>query len=302
MNGAAATPALSVVLAGRDRWPAIRTALDALHDQAAAVGGEIVLAVGGPHVVPPAEMARYPAARRVEIPGGSVFRLRAAALALCRAPIVAITEDHARVADDWCRRVLEAHAEHPEADAIGGVVENGATKTLKDRVGFFIANGPFMRPIDVGPSRVISQQANVSYKRAALPVEDAPLGFMAHTFHQRLAGRGAVLRTDDRRLVTHVQELGLAGHASGHFHNGRSIAAFRAAEMPPWRRPLRALACVALPPVMLYRTVSTVLGKRRERATLAAGLPLMIGLLCCHAAGEFLGYVAGPGTSPEHVD
>ena len=57
-----------------------------------------------------------------------------------------------------------------------------------------------------------------------------------------------------------------------------------------------------LPPVMLMRTLTAVLPKRRYRGSIAIGLPLMIWLLCCHAAGELLGYLAGPGRSPEQVE
>jgi hypothetical protein len=298
----AAIPTISVVIACREPWPALERALTAVHDQVADVGGELVVAIATTDAAPIDAAERHPHARFVVVPGGSVFRLRAAALARCRAPIVAITEDHAYVAPDWCRRVLEAHAEHPEAAAIGGVVENGATRSLKDRVGFFIANGPFMPPVEAGAHAAISQQANVSYKRDVLPRVMPPLGFMVHTFHEELRRRGAVLLADDRLVAFHVQELSLAGHAAGHFHNGRSIAAFRAAHLAAWWRPIRALGCFVLPPVMLARTLRALVAKGQDPALLARGLPVMIGLLCCHAAGELLGWVAGPGTSPEHVD
>lgn len=295
-------PAISIVLCTKDPWPVLQRALDALHGQAASAGGEIVIGVATPSAIPPDAAERYPVACWIHEPDASVFRLRAAALAACRAPIVAITEDHAYVDADWCRAVLAAHAEHPDAAAIGGVVENGATRTLGNRVGFLIANGPFLPPIRVGPSRAISQQANVSYKRAVLPPRSPPLGFMVHTFHEALRARGAVLRTDDRIVAFHVQELSLAGHMAGHFHNGRSMAAFRAARMAPGLRTVRALACLVLPTVMLTRTVATVVQKRRFYGSMLLGLPLMTWLLCCHAVGEMVGYVAGPGRSPEHVN
>ena len=295
-------PTISVVLSVQDPWPTARRALDALHAQIVAAGGEIVIAIATRAALPADVAERYPRARCVEVPGASVFRLRAAALAKCRAPIVALTEDHAYVDADWCRRVLAAHAEHPEAAAIGGVVENGATRTLADRVGFLIANGPFLPPLPDGPRAAISQQANVSYKRTALPTSPSPLGFMVHTFHEELRSRGGVLHTDPRMVAFHVQELSLAGHMAGHFHNGRSIAAFRAERMAPWRRTVRALGCLVLPAVMLGRTVRTVWPKRRFRGSLIAGLPLMAWLLGCHAAGELLGYLGGPGRSPERVN
>src|SRR5512140_3040108 len=158
------TPPLSVIIAGRERWPALRACLDALQPQAVALGVEVVVAVTGADVQPPDPAVRYPGVVWVTQPGGSVFSLRALALRHAHGDVVAVTEDHAWVERDWCRRILDAYAAHPDAVAIGGVVENGATAALVDWASFFIANGPFMAPIANGVSESISLQANVSYK------------------------------------------------------------------------------------------------------------------------------------------
>lgn len=297
-----ASPSLSVVIVSRDPWPALHRSLDVLHSQIITVGGEIIVGVSDRRAVPPDADRLYPAVTWLEERGASVFRLRALALSRCRGEIVAFTEDHAWVESDWCQTVLDAHAQHPEAAAIGGVVENEATRTLKDWVGFFVASGPFMRPICNGANGTISLQANVSYKRHALPMKLPELGLMAMTLHQELRERGAKLVADDRLVAYHIQELTLGGHSAGHFHNGRTIAAFRVLRMAPWLRPVRALGCFILPPVMLWRTVTAILGKRRYTRTLLLGLPLLVWFLCCHAAGELLGYLAGPGKSPQGVN
>ncbi|MBI3769769.1 MAG: glycosyltransferase [Deltaproteobacteria bacterium] len=295
------TPPLSIIIAARDPWPALRECVDALYPQAIAIGAEIVIAVSGAHTLPPEPRRRYPAITWLEELDGSVFSLRALALAHTHADIVAITEDHAWVTNDWCRRILEAHAGHPEAAAIGGVVENGATGTLIDRASFFVANGPFMRPIANGVVDTISLQANVSYKRRALPARLPPLGFMQMTFNRDLSARGETLVADDRLVVQHVQALDWRRHSAGHFHNGRSIAAFRLERMSSALRLLRALGCFVLPPVMLGRTLWTIGAKRRYARDLVTAVPAMIWLLCCHAMGELFGYVAGPGDSPRRV-
>jgi hypothetical protein len=93
-------------------------------------------------------------------------------------------------------------------------------------------------------------------------------------------------------VVDHVQSLGWRGHSAGHFHNGRSIAAFRCIDASPWYRLLRAAGCFVLPPV---------LSKRRLQGKLIASLPWLAWLLCCHAAGELAGYLAGPGDSLRRV-
>lgn len=294
-------PTLSIIVAARDPWPALRDCLHALHPQAMATGAEIVVAASDPRALPPDAHDAYPQVRWLEQTAGSVFTLRALALAHVRADLVAITEDHAWVAPDWCRRIIEAHAAHPEAAAIGGVVENGATDTPLDWASFFISNGPFMPPVATGVTTSISLQANVSYKRRTLATDIPTMGLMQMTFNRDLAAAGATMITDDRLLVYHVQALGWREHSAAHFHNGRSIAAFRLATMPASMRPVRALGCLVLPLVMLARTVRTVGAKRRHGRALLASLPPMIWLLCCHALGELCGYVAGPGDSPGRV-
>jgi hypothetical protein len=251
--------------------------------------------------MPPDAATRYPSVTWLEEPGGSVFSLRALAVRHARGDVLAITEDHAWVERDWCRGIVEAHAAHPEAIAIGGAVENGATATHVDWASFFISNGPYMPPLAVGPVPSISLQANVSYKRRALAVDFPALGLMQFTFNRELAADGATMIADDRLVVQHVQALSWREHTVAHFHNGRSIAAFRLERMPAAMRPLRALGCLVLPPVMLTRTLRAVAAKKRHRRELLASLPPMVWLLSCHAIGELCGYVAGPGRSPWEV-
>src|SRR5699024_5027539 len=50
-------------------------------------------------------------------------RRRAAGLKVSRGRIIAMTEDHALPAPDWCRQILAAH--DGEAPVIGGAIENG---------------------------------------------------------------------------------------------------------------------------------------------------------------------------------
>jgi Glycosyl transferase family 2 len=204
---ATSTPALSVILVTRHPWPGVRGALDALHAQAAAVDAEVIVGVSDPAAIPVEAAQKYPEVVWVEERGASVFRLRAAALKCCRAEIVALTEDHAWVAPDWCQQILAAHARYPAAAAIGGVVENGATRFVRDWAGFFVSGGAFAIPIQNGAASTISQQANVSYKRRMFPTDLPRLGLMVHTLHEELRRRGATLVADDRLIVHHVQEL-----------------------------------------------------------------------------------------------
>ena len=264
----------------------------------------MVVGDGDGGALPPGAETRFPGLRRVIKPGGSPLRLRFLAVQAARGEIVAITEDHCRPEPGWCAAAIAAHRAHPEAAAIGGSVENGATGRLIDWASFFIAHGPFLPPVGSREATSIALQANVTYKRSALAgLPPPPEGEMMELHvNSALRARGAVLRVDDSLRVVHDQSLGVRGTAAGHFHNGRSIAGLRIAYVSPWERFWRGAGSPALPLVLTVRSSRAVLALRRHRRTLARALPAMLLLASCHAAGELVGSLAGPGDSPARLD
>jgi hypothetical protein len=291
---------LSVIIATNNPWPQVEKSLASLVDQARAVGGEIILADGCGRALPDAAHP-YSDVIWLKAPGSSTFRLRSLAVGRARGEIIAVTEDHCHVHAGWCDGILKAHAEHPSAAAIGGAVENGASHHLVDWAAFLIANSPFMRPLRNGASERIALQANISYKRRAVAADSFPdLGMMEMLHNQTLRRRGDTLVADDRIVVDHVQCHDFPTFCALHFHNGRSIAGFRLTRIGTPERLLRLGGCFVLPPVMLWRTLRPVFEKRRFRSQALASLPFLMSLLLCHAAGEFLGYLAGPGHSPRY--
>ena len=297
-------PPLSVVVACCEPWPELEPCLDALWDQACAAGAEVVVGDGDGDALPPDAETRFPGLRRVVEHGASPLRLRFLGVEAARGEIVAITEDHCRPAPDWCAAAIAAHRAHPEAAAIGGSVENGATDRLIDWASFFIAHGPFLPPVGSGERTSIALQANVTYKRAALAaLPPPPEGEMMELHvNNALRAQGRVLRVEDSLRAVHDQSLGARGTSAGHFHNGRSIAGLRIAYASPWERLWRGAGVLALPLVLTTRSSRAVLSRRCYRATLVKALPAMLWLTCCHAAGELVGSVAGPGDSPSRLD
>lgn len=145
------SPAISITIGTIQGWPAIRRVIASAEAAAAPVGGEVVVTDGSGLPVPdPAELA--PTTTWRTMPGASVFQLRGLGYRLSRAPIMAITEDHCRVPPDWAKKMLDAHAAHPEAAAIGGSVENGATGSGLDWAAFLVVQTPMAAPIVSGPA------------------------------------------------------------------------------------------------------------------------------------------------------
>src|SRR5205823_3958428 len=142
--------------------------------------------------------------------------------------VIAITEDHVAVAPDWIERILAAHAQFPNAGAIGGAVYNRTDEKLVDWAAFFLTQGPFMPPLDNGVAPRISGPANVSYKSRVLKrlggdEEQGVIDFL----ELPAALEGEDLVADDSIRVWHSQSQGLVGTSRAEFDNGRTIAGYR---------------------------------------------------------------------------
>lgn len=290
---------LSVVIATVDPWPAVAAVLESVLAQTEAVGGEVVIADGHGQGLP--DGAEYPSVVTVRRPGASIFQARASGLARARGRIVAVTEDHCRVAPDWCEAVLAAFDGEPGTMVVGGAVENGAAATLLDQMHFLIANGPSMRPLGRAGPRSMSGQANVSYRREVLAGADTGHGVLQMQLNRDLGRAGVAMKLDGRPLVWHDQHLDLGGALRLHFHNGRCIAGFRRPRLGVAAWVARLASCAVLPAYLAARAVAIAWRKGRLRLRSALGLPLLVLLGWSHAAGELVGYLSGLGDSPRHM-
>ncbi len=295
-------PPLTIVIGTGEGWPYIRDLLGAIRTDAEAAGAEIVVADGS--VAPePSRDAIGPAVRWIKKEAPSVFWLYARALREARGEVVALTEDHAIPRPGWVPAIIRAHADHPEAAAIGGAIENGSTESLLDWASYFSAQGPHMGPLGDQAVRMTTNEANVSYKRWALEDLDDNdgLGFMAILHNRRLAESGAILRDDDRMVVDHMETIGFVGQTAIHFHNGRSIAGFRRRNGMSAEEWLRMGVALVLPAWRTVRIVRTGLAKGRQRDKLLASAPWTLWLEYAQGMGHLAGYATGPGDSPSHL-
>ncbi len=269
---------------------------------AESVGAEIVV-VDGSNNMPPLPEDIGPAVRWLKSPGDSVFVLYAIGLRAARGDVVALTEDHALPRAGWIAAVLDAHERHPEAAAIGGAIENGSAEGLLEWASYFTTQGPHMAPLGDSVVAMTTNEANVSYKRGTLERYDPDdgSGFMAILYNQRLAQAGEVLRVDDRMVVDHFETVGLRWTTSIHYHNGRTISAFRRARGMTREEWLRMATAYMLPAWRVGRVIRTGLAKGRLRRELLMSAPFAVWLEYVQATGHLMGYLAGPGDSPNHL-
>jgi glycosyl transferase family 2 len=293
-------PSLSITVSTITGWPAIGRWLSMMETAAARVGGEIVVVDGSGAPMPPSGAVASTTSWHRH-PGLSIFQLRQIGFQQARGPIILVTEDHVIVPPDWCERYLAAFAATPEAMAIGGSVENGATRTLADWAAFLVSQTAVVAPIESGPVSRLSGAVNVAYRADALVDVDDHDGLGANDWlHQRdLHERGGLLIADDTIRVAHDQSCSLAEFTALHFHAGRTTGGFLRAELSPQGR-LRLLAIGVAPYVRLARVVGT-LNERGHGRTVRRAWPIMLWLLYAQAAGQFIGTLVGPGDSPRRL-
>jgi len=289
-------PELSVVLGSRQPWPEAEMTIASIYEQACSLDAEIILASAGDAEKPAALATRYPRVQWHAFPGETIYRLRAAAVACATARIVAWTEDHVRVGSDWCARVLAAHAANPSAAAIGGVVDNGHPESAKDWAHHFVIFGPVTSPLADGVSVPLSGAANFSIKRdLLLPLPDWGLAEMFLV--QEMRARDIPMAVDPSIVVHHIQPVPLSVLFRYHFHNGRTIAAFRSTTEARLLRLLRLGGCAILPFYLAGLRAVQVWPKRSRRRELVTALPWMLCLTAAQSVGEAVGYLVGGGRS-----
>jgi hypothetical protein len=300
-NGSAA-PTISVVVGTGEGWPYVRELVQSLSREAETIGAEIIIADGSDNPAPAADDLG-PTVSWLPAPGEAVFALYVRAMRAARGDVVALTEDHALPRPGWISAALQAHAEHPDAAAIGGAIENGTTDGLIEWASYFTTQGPHMAPLGNKVVQATTNEANIAYKRAALERVDPDegMGFMAVLYNRRLAESGETLRVDDRMVVDHFETTGWWPTTAIHFHNGRSIGGFRRERGMTNEDWVRMAVSLMLPAWRTVRVLRTGLAKRRLRRELLASAPWALWLEYVQGVGHLTGYVAGPGSSPQHM-
>jgi hypothetical protein len=294
------TPALSVVVASVNGWDVLGPTLDALDAQPERDRIEVIVveAVGEP--VRMRLRGHQPPVVLVESERLPIPRLRHLGVCRARGKVVAILEDHGRVAPDWAAVVLQAH-QGPWA-AVGGAVENGQGGLLNWAV-FFCEYTPYMRPVAEGETADLPGN-NIAYKRPYLLRHAHVLqqGQWESWINDRLRADGVPIVSTNAMVVHHIKSFRLGNFLLQRFHFARSYAGMRRVSQTPLRRLIYGVGSLALPGLLFARVTLTVLRKRRHLTRFALVWPLVALFLTVGAVGEMVGYLFGPGASLEKVE
>jgi hypothetical protein len=102
-------------------------------------------------------------------------------------------------------------------------------------------------------------------------------------------------------VVGHKMHFTFFGYLSQRYLYARFYAGARVEGASLPRRLAYGAAAFALPPLLLYRTVRSIVAKRRHLRQLTASIPLLCVFVTSWGVGEIVGYWFGGGTALSRV-
>jgi len=244
---------------------------------------------------------RFPKARLIPVPRETTIpRMREIAFGEASADAVAVIEDHVIVPPRWARQLLDAQRE--TGAVVGGSIDNAARSSVVDWAAFLCEYSHCITPLPAGPTSGLPGN-NIVYDRSLLQRyrDTIAAGKWENYLHDAMHRDGVpmVLRPDIG--VGHKKHYTVGEYLSQRFLYARSYAGERVKGMPLSKRLVYGAAAFALPPLLLYRTVTRVLAKRRYRMQLLLSIPLLVLFIASWTAGEIVGYWFGAGDSLSRV-
>lgn len=302
----AGAPALSVVVVTPARFAQLRRTVHALRDQDVAERMELLLVAPDEAALSDrvaADTAGIGAVRVVGVgPIANVDKASAAGVHAARAPVVAIVEDHAFPQPEWARALLEAHAAHPEAVAVGSLMLNANPDRGLSWANLLIAYGEYTDPRRHGAIGTLPGH-NVCLKRAAILERygDRLVDALGRdgTLMEDLAASDRPLVLALRARIAHVNPSRLAPTVRLRVAAGR-LYGTRRATAGGWgsaRRALYVLGGPLIPFVRLRRLGAEHFGGGRRADVRGRALPALFLGLVLDAIGQMLGYAMGPGNA-----
>ncbi len=294
----AARPDVSVVIASVNGLPYPLRCLEALDRQDGDQNVEVIVAdCTGPETVA-AITERFPAVRVLSYDERkSVPWLRAAGIRTAHGRLVAVTEDHCVPRPDWINVMVEA-AQRTGWSAIGGGVENGSVEHLIDWAVYFCEYHALMSPVPAGPATAIPGM-NVVYDMDRLTDLRNVFGegLWENFLHDHIRAGGHEIGLEPSMVVDHCKRFTIQMFVAERFAYSRAFAGRRVEGQTLGQRMTWAAKSFLVAPLVMARITRVVFQRRRHLGWYIRSLPLVALFSVVGAAGEFVGYLAGPGDS-----
>ena len=295
-------PKISVIIACVNGLPWIDECLAALEKQQGSIESEIIVANcckdGTSHHI----KEKFPGVKLLDFSERlTIPELRSTGISQATGDIIAITEDHCNVSEDWFQEILKAH--DSEYGAIGGTVINGSVDRITDWAVYLCEYSHVMPPIPSGEVGGIAGN-NASYKREVLDRVDESIkrNYWEFFLHEELKKAGVKFLSEPALIVYHKKEFGFLYFLAQRFHYSRSFAGMRRSKAPISKRVLYVLFSPLLPFLLTWRIARQVFGKKRHRKQFLLSIPLLLAFMVSYTLGELVGYLFGSGKSLAKVE
>ena len=299
----APAPQLSVVIASIVGAPFIDDCLESVRAQAAELGAEVIVVACGATEYADRIRRAFPWVRVIHRPEReTVPELRRYGVQEARGEIVAIIEEHCLAAPDWLRCAAAAHA-RGDYGAVGGPVADHAYSRLTDWVVYFVEYNSQLPPVPAGESTFVGG-ANIAYRRRVLRDHWhlLGLGYWEATLHPALLAEGITLLCVPEMVVQHRGPFEFGYYLQQRYWFSRAFAGARAQSLSAAHRVAYLVTAPVLPFVLLARMAWRVWQKRCRVGKFAMSVPLLLPALTVYVAGEWMGYLAGPGDALSKVE
>lgn len=294
---------VSVVVASLVGAPFVDDCLSSLESQARDLGAEVIVVACG--------SSEYAARIAKKFPWTQVLHreeretipdLRRHGVDAATGDIIAVVEEHCTVAPDWLARAIEARA-GGEYGVVGGPVVDNSYKRLRDWVVYFLEYNGYLPPWHDG-ERYELGSANIAYSHSLLVQyrEFLSGGYWEAGLHPRLAAAGVKFRSAPEMKVYHRGPFDYGYYLQQRYWFSRAFAGCRAGAMAPAKKIAYFIASPLVPFLLLARMTKRVLDKDCRRAKFIQSVPLLLPALFVYVAGEFVGYLAGPGEALMKVE
>ena len=296
-------PKISVVIASKVGAPFIGQCLDSVRAEAQALGAEVIVVAAGTDSYAARLAADFPWARIVHAPDiRNVPALRRRGVEEAEGEYVAVIEEHCSAKDDWLARALAAHARGRYA-AVGGPIVDFDYDRVPDWVVYFLEYNGALPPAPDGETTDLND-ANIVYRTDALTAHAALLGegYWPMTLHPTLLAEGMKFLSAPDMVVYHRGPFPFGYYLRQRYLFSRAFAGVRARHQSALKRWAYVLGAPLVPFFLLARISLTVLRKRCRVGKFIRALPLLGSALVVFVAGEWVGYVMGPGDALSKVE
>jgi Glycosyl transferase family 2 len=246
--------------------------------------------------------ADFPWARVVLSGLKKVPALRRRGVEEARGEFVAIIEEHCSAKEDWLAQAVRALSSG-NPGAVGGPVVDYDYPRLRDWVVYFLEYNGALPPVERGETADLND-ANIVYRRGLLAEHTQLLdeGYWPMTLHPTLLAKGVKLFAEPDMVVYHRGPFDFGYYLHQRYLFSRAFAGVRAQSQSRARRMAYIVGVPLVPVVLLARMTARVVRKRRRIARFFMTLPLTIPALVVMVAGEWVGYLVGPGDALSEVE